>query len=160
MRETASTVVIGVGNEYRKDDAVGLYVARRLADLQLQGVEVICGISDGSALLDLWYGRERCFVIDCACSQSSAGAIFRFNAGVDRIPVDLFSVSSTHNISIAAAVALAEAVARLPRSLIVYGIEGSDFSTGQGLSKEVKLAAEKTVELIRREIREPALEQT
>ena len=54
---TARTLVIGVGNPDRGDDAVGLHVARRVAAAAPQ-VSVIEAAGDALRLLDRWRGAE------------------------------------------------------------------------------------------------------
>jgi hydrogenase maturation protease len=51
-------LVIGVGNEHRTDDAVGLHVARRLKQLSLENVMVIEENGEGASLLESWKGAD------------------------------------------------------------------------------------------------------
>ena len=51
------------------------------------------------------------------------------------------------------ACALAGGLGRLPSSLVLYAIEGGDFSLGEGLSPEVEQAVEAAAERIEQEIR-------
>ena len=46
------------------------------------------------------------------------------------------------------AIEWARALGRLPQTLIVYGIEGADFSPGEALSEKVREAGEKLVRKI------------
>lgn len=140
----SDTLLIGVGNPYRGDDAIGLWVAERLeqrADLTAQ----VCSASgEGAALLELWQGVERAIVVDAARSGAAPGKIFRFEAHRQVIPTRFFHYS-THAFSVAEAVELARALGQLPPRLILYGIEGEDFRAGQGLSPCVRDAAEMVI---------------
>lgn len=49
------------------------------------------------------------------------------------IPADSFHYS-THTVSVAEAVEMARVMGRLPDRLLIYGIEGADFGSGDGLS--------------------------
>ncbi|MFN4152349.1 MAG: hypothetical protein ACK4IX_15520, partial [Candidatus Sericytochromatia bacterium] len=45
---------------------------------------------------------------------------------------------STHAFSLAESIELSRVLGELPDNLIIYGIEGKNFSTGQNVSKEVE----------------------
>jgi hydrogenase maturation protease len=57
-------LVLGLGNEMLKDDAVGIRVAERLQGTLPEGVEVRWTSSFGLALLDELIGREKVLLID------------------------------------------------------------------------------------------------
>jgi hydrogenase maturation protease len=134
------TLVVGVGNAWRGDDAAGLAVARRVRELggavavrELEG--------DASALLDAWEGHAAAAVVDAAVSGAPPGTLHRFWAGRDRLPAPALR-SSTHAFGVADAVALARALHRLPDALEVFAIEGESFALGAGLSAPVARAVE------------------
>lgn len=148
---TECFLVIGVGNEFRGDDGVGLHVARRIARLRIPGVEVREASGEGTALMETWVGQSRVVVIDATASGSAAGTICRLDANAGPIPSEFFHYS-THAFSVAEAVELSRALGRLPRSLVIFGIEGETFSAGCGLSDEVRESAGEVVRLIRDEL--------
>lgn len=148
MAATTSIVVVGIGNDFRTDDGVGLYVARLIQAMDFKDVTVVPGVAEGTALLDAWENSSRTIVIDCAVSGQQPGTIHRFDVNENSIPAEMFNGYSTHNISVTDAVELARVLGRLPGSLVVYGIEGSDFSAGTGLSADVAAAAHKVVDEI------------
>ena len=150
------TVVIGIGNAYRSDDAVGLHVAEQIRVLGLEGVTVIKGIGDGFAVVDAWSDFDRAFVIDCASSGAAPGTIFRFDALRETIPCELFSGLSTHSIAVNDAVALARLLGRLPAGLVVYGIEGENLSAGVELTPAVRRSAHRIARCIVEEIQAQA----
>jgi len=147
-----SVAVIGIGNAYRSDDAVGLYVAGQVRSHALKGVSVVDGIGDGYALIDAWSDSDWAFVIDCASSGAPPGTTFRFDAMRETIPSDLFSGLSTHSIAVNDAIELARVLNRLPRGLIVYGIEGQDCSAGSTVTREVLRGADDVIKQIKKEI--------
>jgi hydrogenase maturation protease len=123
--------LIGVGNQWRGDDAAGLVVARRLGGLAHEG--------DAIALLDAWAGAEHAIVIDAAESGSPPGTIHCFDAAAGPLPARALR-SSTHAFGVADAVELGRALGRLPPRLEVYAIEGAGFALGAGLSPPVARA--------------------
>jgi hydrogenase maturation protease len=147
-----STVVIGIGNGMRRDDGVGLHVARMIGDLAIEGVTVIEGVGDGYALVEAWSGCDRAIIVDCTVSGKAAGTILRFDALSENIPADLFDGYSTHSISAVDAVELGKVLGKIPQSVVIFGIEGKDLSPGENLTPEVERAAGRVVEFIAEEL--------
>ena len=152
MVPAITIAVIGIGNAYRTDDGVGLYVARKFTNHAVAGVKAVVGIGDGFALMDEWSSTDLAFVIDCAWSGAAPGTIFRFDALCETIPSNLFRGVSTHSISINEAIEIARILNRLPRRLIVYGIEGQDCFAGATVTPEVLQGADDMIRQINREI--------
>jgi len=145
-------MVIGIGNIFRGDDAVGLVAARQLREMQLPGVQVLELDGDISTLAESWQGASKVIVVDAATSQGMAGAIFRFAAHAEPLPQKLFATCcSCHAFGLARQIELARTLKQLPPCLIVYGIEGKDFTLGSKLSPQV---AEAVPEVIRRVLEE------
>ena len=136
---TAPTLIIGVGNRWRRDDGAGPAAAEALAALGLEEVRVLETGGEGADLLDLWQGAERVILIDAA-SGLPACTVHRFDARQQHLPADLFGVSS-HAFGVAQAVELGRALDCLPPCLTVYALAGCDFAHGQGLSPEAATAA-------------------
>jgi hydrogenase maturation protease len=131
------TLIIGIGNEYRGDDAVGLIVVRRLKERLADSAIVIEQSGDGAALMEAWRGVETVISIDAVMSGAEPGTIHRLDAKTQPLPKDAFRCS-THAFGVAEAIELSRAMGELPRSLIVYGIEGKNFAAGVRLSPEVE----------------------
>lgn len=144
MSEHMPAVLIGVGNRFRRDDAAGLEVARRLREAGLPGFGVLESDGDPASLLEAWSGAAEAVVVDAGSSGAPAGALHRFDATNEPIPVEVLR-ASTHAMGIAEAVELGRALGRLPGRLTVYGIEGEAFEMGEGLTDAVELAVEQLV---------------
>jgi hydrogenase maturation protease len=142
--------VVGVGNRFRHDDAVGLVVADRLDGTP--GVEVVRHEGEPVALLDTWEGNDAVVVVDAVSSGAAAGTIHRLDPVAGPLPPELFA-SSTHHLGIADAVEVARALGRLPRHLVVIGVEGAAWNAGEGLSIEVEVAVPRAVEAVLEEVR-------
>ncbi len=138
-------LVIGAGNEFRRDDAAGLAAARRLASEAAIDVREARG--DLSGLADLWEGRSRVVIVDAARSGAEAGTVHRFDASAEPLPA-AFSRGSTHALGVAEAVELARVLGALPSELVVYGIEGADFAAGEGMTDPVTAAVEQVASRI------------
>ena len=138
--------LIGVGNPWRRDDGVGWAVAtaasRRLGD----AVVVIETDGEPSRLIDAWVDTDLAVVVDAVCSGSEPGTIHVWR-GEAEIARGRRSTGS-HSLGLADAIALGRAVQRLPRELVVVGIEVQQTSRGDGLSSPVAAAVEPAAELI------------
>lgn len=149
---TANMLVIGVGNEYRGDDGVGILIARRLQAQMPENVDVLIQSGEGAALMEAWKGAENVIIVDAVHSGAPPGTVFRLDAGSQPLPSNFFHYS-THAFSVAEAVELSRALQQLPDNLMVYGIEGKTFDAGAALSPEVEVAARKVTEQIQTETR-------
>ena len=144
--------VIGVGNEWRGDDAVGLLVARRLKEDQLPQVEIAECRGTLTAVREAWKDAAGVIVVDAVVSGGPPGTIHRFDAHGAGVPVELSRSPSSHGWGVAEALALGKVFQELPPWLIIYGIEGQNFGPGQEVSQEVDAAIPEAVRRIRREI--------
>jgi hydrogenase maturation protease len=147
----SSALIIGVGNEYRGDDAVGLIVARRLKEQSPDYVKVLEESGEGAALMESWKDADTVIIVDAVHSGAKPGILHRFEVHAQPIPTDFFHYS-THAFGVSEAIELARALNQLPPRLIVYGIEGKSFEAGVGLSLEVEKTAQKVVERVLQEI--------
>jgi hydrogenase maturation protease len=143
--------VVGVGNPWRSDDAVGLVVARRLQGVLPGDVEVLERAGEPTGLIDAWEGADAVWLVDAVSSGAAAGTVHRLDASEQPLPAELFR-ASTHHVGLAEAVELARALDRLPRHIVLYGIEGASFEAGGDLTPEVDLAAETVARAVREEV--------
>ncbi len=145
-------VVIGLGNKYRGDDAVGPIVTDMLRAMQLPDVIVVSGIEDGVSLISHWDDADICIVVDCVVTDGVPGEIYRFCPLESQFPANFRSSYSTHALGLSQVIELARAIGRLPRRLVVFGIEGLNFISGTPIGCEVRKAALKAARLIRKEL--------
>lgn len=145
------TAVIGIGNIYRSDDGAGIIAARRLKEAVDDKAIVLENSGDPSELMDRWTAAEKVIVVDAMCSSKSPGTVQRFNASEESLPKEYFHYS-THTFNIADVIELARVLNKLPKELIVFALEGKDFSNGEKISEEVDQAIDKIVEYIREEL--------
>jgi hydrogenase maturation protease len=148
----APILVIGVGNEHRTDDAVGLHVARRLRQLSLENVMVIEESGEGANLLESWKGADTVIIVDAASSGAKPGTVHCIDARTQQIPTGLLH-RSTHTFSVGDALELGRVMDRFPRHMLVYGIEGEEFEEGVGLSQAVEESVETVAELVLKLVR-------
>src|SRR5690242_9383344 len=89
-------LIVGIGNEYRHDDAAGLMVARRISEELAPGPDLTSleTDGDGTALLKKWQSARSVILIDSVSSGGDPGTIHYFDVYEQRLPTDIFSSSS------------------------------------------------------------------
>jgi hydrogenase maturation protease len=148
------TLVLGIGNPSRGDDALGPLLLDRLAALDLPDVELLTDFQLGPEhALDL-VGRERVIFVDAAAQGE---APFRF------APLSPAHDASalTHVLSPEAVLDVFVTVTRLTLpSAFVLAIRGSEFGLGKPLSPAAAAHLEAALAFLvpRLSAREPALE--
>lgn len=142
---TTDATIIGIGNDFRRDDGVGLTVAEQIAARNLPGVRVLSGISDSTAILDAWSDAARAIVVDAVTGADVAlGRIRRWTAA----DLETTAVVSSHSLGLAQTCALGKALARMPDELTVFTIDVADTNQGVGLTPAVAAAVPQLVDLI------------
>jgi hydrogenase maturation protease len=133
-------VVIGVGNEYRRDDGIGPALVAALERLAPAGVRVVVSDGEPVRLIEEWAGAPLAVLVDAVvCEPSSPGTVHRTDladpgAGLGSVP------ASSHSLGIPDALRLAAALDRAPDRLVVYAVEAADLGFGTELSREVAAA--------------------
>ena len=147
-------VVIGVGNEYRRDDGFGPAVVARLAELRaadprLASVELRASDGEPTRLLDLWTGTDVAVVVDAVRDGADHGG-HRYELLLDEL-ADLADdgAASSHGVSLGSTVELGRALGRLPRRLVVLAVGAGEFGFGVGLSPQVAAAVDPVVARVR-----------
>jgi hydrogenase maturation protease len=139
--------IIGLGNELRGDDAIGLLAARQLRQAVGNRAQVIEAEMAGVDLMELMKGARVAILIDAARSGQTPGTVHRLDASAGPIASEIFPRSS-HAIGTVDALELARAMGVLPATVIVYGVEAGNTETGQKLSPPVAKALDQVVEQI------------
>ena len=139
--ERAVVTVVGIGNEFRGDDAVGLMVMRQLKERVPAGVRTFELTGDQTYLLELMRSTDAVIMVDAVRSSAPAGTIFRIDASEEPVPKEFLSFS-THAIDSAAAIELARTLGSLPGRILIYGIVGREFSFSTTMTAEVREAIE------------------
>ena len=141
------TVVIGVGNTFRGDDAAGREVAKRVRERVRDELEVVVCELEPTRLIDTWEGAGAAIVVDAVSSGAEPGTVHRFDATFEELRSREFR-SSTHALGIGETIELARAIGKLPPRIVVFGIEGAVFRSGTELSGPVQEGVGRAVELV------------
>jgi len=151
---SADTLIIGVGNRYRGDDAIGCMIADELKTKCLINTKVIDHDGEPASLIYLWQGYTSVILIDAVSSGAPTGVIHYIDLCEQALP-DRFRNYSTHAFGIAEAVELARILNKLPPKIIFYGVEGKNFfingKLSQALQKISKALLQKILDEIKKE---------
>lgn len=135
------TIVLGLGNPVRFDDAVGLRVAeqveRLLAEHPLPGVAVLTSTRAGLELIDLLSGASRAVIVDCLTVPDPVPG------RVSRLTLEQVAGSArlvgAHDVTIATAFQFARAAGvPMPDTVEIFAVEAADVDRiEEGLSPAV-----------------------
>jgi hydrogenase maturation protease len=176
-----SAVVIGVGNEFRRDDGAGPYVVTLLRSAVPESVGLVVSDGEPSALIEAWSGADLAVVVDAVRGDPAAaepGRLHRLTVGDGAGTGDgdgdgdgtglgdgtgdgegtgdgdgepALTVSS-HGLGLGDAIGLARALDRMPGRLIVHAVEGVNWDYGVGLTPEVESAADEMAVAVLRDL--------
>ena len=143
----SETLVIGIGNAWRGDDAAGLQIAHALRACDLPGVTVVETNVVDPVLIEQWQGVVRLIVIDAVVSGAAPGTVHRFDLRREPLPATL-SFCSTHAFDLTALLDLARALDRLPAQVWVFGVEASNFTLDHPVGEAVTQGVAACVEAV------------
>lgn len=139
-------IVLGVGNPLGSDDAIGLYVARKLNEkLKESGRQDITAIDTGPAPENytsvIRQNRpERLILVDAAAMGLPAGSIRRLSG--EQVQTVSFS---THSMPLTAFISY---VQEFCGQIYIIGVQPVQTATGDKLSDIVQKSGDRIVELI------------
>ncbi|MFE7607058.1 hydrogenase maturation protease [Streptomyces celluloflavus] len=156
MAVSTRIAVIGVGNEFRRDDGVGFAVIARLREHAVgrplpAGTRLSSCDGDPGRLIGLWEDAELAVVVDAAHAHPAhPGRIHRLE--LDQHGSWQSGTASTHGLGLGEAVELSRSLGRMPGHLVVYAVEGADSALGTGLTTAVAAAVEPLAERVEADI--------
>jgi len=140
-------VVIGVGNEFRRDDGVGPHVLANLRTQVADFVQLVRSDGEPARLIEAWTGASLAVVVDAIQGVAeTAGRTHRIV--VDRAEneneneVEQVQAVSSHGLGLGAAIGLAQALDLMPSRLVLHAIEAVEFGFGVGLTPAIADAVE------------------
>jgi hydrogenase maturation protease len=149
----STTIIIGMGNAVRRDDSVGLRVARELSrllagDTGVATAELPCG---GMQLVETMVGYDRAIVIDAMLGGAIPGTFRAFDP--EELP-NTRTTNSTHDGSLQMALEFGRAIGlRLPGRIRIWAVEAGDVETlGETLTPPVERAVPLVVRDVMREL--------
>lgn len=141
--------VLGIGSPHGDDQAAWRLV-ERLRNRKERNASM-ASLSDASQLLDFLDHCDRLIIVDACAGGGSPGTITRLEWPDARI--EAWHSHSTHGMSVAYALQLAEKLGLLPLKVVLFGIELSQCQQVGSPSEIVEKAISELVEQILLEIR-------
>jgi hydrogenase maturation protease len=160
--ERRRVVVIGVGNEFRRDDGIGPEVVSRLRGRAPDGVRLMVSDGDPTRMIEAWTGAALAVVVDTVLADPPPASPSPFPGRLHRIVVDRAADAgahpvSSHGLGLGESIALARALDRMPDRLIVHAVEAADVGYGTGLTPAVAAAADTLAAAVLRDLRPAAI---
>lgn len=163
MNRSPGAVLIGIGNTYRRDDGVGPGVASAVSAISPADVAVVTCGGDAAALIEAWSGADCVVLVDAVYAGEDTPASEVVPGRIRRrvlVPPEPApdaarsgpGAASSHRMRITDALRLAEALERLPRRLVAFGVEAADIGYGPGLSPAVEAALPNVVDAVLAEL--------
>ena len=143
-------VVIGIGNEFRRDDGVGPEVLSRLREqaaasapaagpVRADTVQWVSSDGEPASLVEAWTGAVLAVVVDAILAdRPTPGRLHRLV--LDRPASPGIRQVSSHGLGLDEAIGLARALDRMPGRLIIHAVEAADVGHGVGFSPAVAAA--------------------
>jgi|GEM_PF-2301348 len=146
----ADVLVLGVGNDIKRDDAVGLLVADRLAEtLDAPGVAVRAMTSGRIMLIEELSGYEAVYLVDSVVTTHGTPGDWYVLDPEDVEPAAESGGVATHNVGLGTLRTLGEAMGESMPAMTIFAIEVADpFEYGEELTAAMREALPSVVEAI------------
>ena len=140
-----TVVVIGIGNDLRRDDGIGPAVAAAVASRCLPGVRVLACAAEPAAILDAWNGADVAVLVDAAVDDDLVPGRVRRWAAAD---LAVSNRLSSHDLDLRQTYDFGVALGRVPQSAVVITVDVADTGHGSGLTPAVAVALPEAVEMV------------
>jgi hydrogenase maturation protease len=155
MSATKKTLIFGIGNPYRCDDAVGIKVVQEIAEqINTSDTDVKWGSIDGVAILDEVVGYDRVIFVDSVkTGKGKPGDIYRIKHASE----EKTGSFTSHGIDFLTALRVGENFKlSMPRQIDIFAVEIKDnTSFSEECTEEVSRSIPELVQLVIAEIKKP-----
>lgn len=161
MEPRTRIALIGLGNDFRRDDGVGwavLDVIRDRAEERPLPPEVDLSTCNGepTRLVGLWHDADLAVVVESEHGHpGEPGKITRLDLDAEWLAQPMDAADDRVRLDgpvLNEAIELSRILGRLPRHLVVYAVQGADSSVGSGLSSTVTAMIEPVAAQVEAEI--------
>jgi hydrogenase maturation protease len=132
-------LVIGVGNDLRRDDGVGRVVASTIEAMELPGVSVLTRSQLVPELIEAMAGSDRVVVVDASIESTSLST---------RLAEAGTAPAMTHHGSPESLLSLARTIGLELPDVYVVGVPAADLGLGEGLTARTAALVPTTVETV------------
>ena len=143
------TVVIGIGNRFRRDDGAALRVIEMLKDRVPASVLLVESDGEPTRLIDSWTDVELAVVVETVRRGDPPGTVAAVEwEGWTGASATTHQEHGSHSLGVLEAIALGDAVGRVPGRLRLIGIEPEDLGWGEGLTLQVARGTERAARIV------------
>ncbi len=114
------------------------------------GVELLDGGTSGIELLSSIQDRDYLIIIDAIKSGFDPGTVVRVEG--EDVPARFMTRISPHQLGLSDVLAAATVSGRLPKNMVLFGVEPKTVELGLGLSDEVRTSFSKLVRAVMEEL--------
>ena len=153
------TLVLGLGNEFVADDAVGLLVARAVREQVADAADVVESSASGMALIEIFDGYDRAIVVDSIrTGRNPPGTITELTLE----QIGHVVAPSLHQAGLPELAAVAERLGlKFPSEIRVLAVEVQDpYTLGGAVSTAVAAAVDELAQRVRARLEQWASEPT
>ncbi|MCS7121689.1 MAG: HyaD/HybD family hydrogenase maturation endopeptidase [Archaeoglobaceae archaeon] len=151
-KKAEKIAVVGVGNLLLGDEGFGVHVLNRLKSLPLpENVEIYEYGVAGLKILRVFDEADKVIFIDAIKLGKKPGTIYVLSMNFDdESAVDrIVKMQSLHDLDLTTTLSIAKLAGfKVPREIVVLGVEPKEIEPKIGLSKEVEEALPKVVEIL------------
>jgi hydrogenase maturation protease len=143
---TEDVAIVGIGDERKRDDAIGLIIARELMERALpNGVRVEVAGEEGVDLVAAIDGAQRAIILAAIALGDEPGTIHALSPGDAEAQADYISAPG----EVALIDALELSAMRGGPDVLIVGIEPAEIVPGQTLHPEVQASVGEAAEIAR-----------
>jgi len=130
-------LVLGIGNLLLQDEGAGVRAVEEFERRYFTpaGVELLDGGTSGIELLQYIQGRDHLILLDVVKSGNPPGTIIRLDG--EEVPALFQKKISPHQLGISDLLATALLIDKIPKRVVLFGIEPKSIETGLEMSEEV-----------------------
>ncbi len=132
--------IIGIGNPLRRDDGIGLlllYYLQQNIKVISRTIDFIDGGTSGMNLLHILENYDRIYLLDAVDFKGKPGELKKFT--IDEVKNQKLSFSlSTHEPDFLSVIMFLKELNKVPKNILIFGIQPKDISYGRELSKELQ----------------------
>lgn len=147
MSTTRKTLLVGLGHPYRSDDGFGPRAIEVLKEFFGDQYEYLQHSGDPADLMDCWDQRSLVIIDAIQTPDPKPGTVHSIRPLEGAVFPAQKSLSS-HALSLMDALELGRILQKLPKDLIVLGVEGENFAPGDQLSPSVAEALDQVIRMI------------
>lgn len=157
-KENIRVAVIGLKGTLHHDDGVGSAVALRMRGAMRGKVDVFEHSGGPEELADVLAEHDLVILVDSSCTGCKPGTVLRLDGNERPGYADWFPHYSMHTAGWCDAFSVNNMMGNTSGRLLLFCVEGNDYSAGSGLSPEVEASVERVVQLILEEVASTAKE--